>query len=117
MTIIPPCIPWHKELVFISGFLEIIFGFMLLFSKTRLSASYGLILLLIFVFPANFYLYFSDIPRDILGISKQQALIRIPFQIPLILLAYWHGQVESKIWFSYFCIALFIPTIIYFLSL
>ncbi len=117
MSIMPPMIPLHRELVYLSGFFEIILGFMLLFPKTRLYASYALILLLIFVFPANIYLYLSETPREILGISKHQALIRMPFQFPLILIAYWHGQADSKRWFSYFCIFLFIPTIIYFLSL
>ena len=117
MSIMPPMIPLHRELVYLSGFFEIILGFMLLFPKTRLYASYALILLLIFVFPANIYLYLSETPREILGVSKKQALIRMPFQLPLILIAYWHGQTDSKRWFSYFCILLFIPTIIYFLSL
>ena len=117
MSIMPPMIPLHRELVYLSGFFEIILGCMLLFPKTRLYASYALILLLIFVFPANIYLYLSETPREILGVSKHQALIRMPFQLPLIIIAYWHSLINSSNKFDLIAIFLFFPTIIYFLTL
>ena len=117
ITIVPPIIEFKKEAVYLSGLLEIIFGAFLLFNKTRKIGALGIIGLLFMVFPANIYLYVSDIPRDILNISKQQALIRMPFQIPLIIISYWHAkEINSKI-FSIICICLFPPTILYFLTL
>tara|TARA_A100001234_G_C12641650_1_gene392246 strand:- start:6413 stop:6856 length:444 start_codon:yes stop_codon:yes gene_type:complete len=117
VSIVPNYISWKKEAVFISGFFEILLGILLLFHKTRKIAAWGIIMLLIAVFPANIYLYVSEIPRDILNISKIDALIRMPFQIPLIVISYWHSKkISSKI-FSKTCIILFIPTIIYFISL
>ena len=117
VSIVPTYISWKEEVVFVSGFFEILLGILLLFHKTRKLASWGIILLLIVVFPANIYLYVSEIPRDILNISKRDALIRMPFQIPLIIISYWHSKkISSKI-FSKTCIILFIPTIIYFISL
>ena len=117
VSIVPNYISWKKEAVFISGFFEILLGILLLFHKTRKLAAWGIIMLLIAVFPANIYLYVSKIPREILNISKIDALIRIPFQIPLIIISYWHSQkIFSKI-FSKICIILFVPTIIYFISL
>ena len=117
VSIVPNYISWKKEAVFISGFFEILLGILLLFHKTRKLAAWGIIMLLIAVFPANIYLYVSEIPREILNISKIDALIRIPFQIPLIIISYWHSKkISSKI-FSKTCIILFIPTIIYFISL
>ena len=117
VSIVPNYISWKKEAVFISGFFEILLGILLLFHKTRKIAAWGIIMLLIAVFPANIYLYVSEIPRDILNISKIDALIRMPFQIPLIVISYWHSKkINSKI-FSKVCIILFIPTIIYFISL
>jgi len=117
VSIVPNYISWKKEAVFISGFFEILLGILLLFHKTRKIAAWGIIMLLIAVFPANIYLYVSEIPRDILNISKIDALIRMPFQIPLIIISYWHSKkISSKI-FSKTCIILFIPTIIYFISL
>ena len=117
VSIVPNYISWKKEAVFISGFFEILLGILLLFHKTRKIAAWGIIMLLIAVFPANIYLYVSEITRDILNISKIDALIRMPFQIPLIIISYWHSKkISSKI-FSKTCIILFIPTIIYFISL
>ena len=117
VSIVPNYISWKKEAVFVSGFFEILLGILLLFHKTRKLAAWGIIMLLIAVFPANIYLYVSEIPREILNISKIDALIRIPFQIPLIIISYWHSEkISSKI-FSKTCIILFIPTIIYFISL
>ncbi len=117
VSIVPNYVSWKKEAVFISGFFEILLGILLLFHKTRKIAAWGIIMLLIAVFPANIYLYVSEIPRDILNISKIDALIRMPFQIPLIIISYWHSKkISSKI-FSKTCIILFIPTIIYFISL
>ena len=117
VTIVPPFINWKKEAVLISGFIEVIFGILLLFNQTRKLASWGIILLLVAVFPANIYLYISEIPREILGISKFQALFRMPFQIPLIIISYWHStEIYSK-QLSILCSGLFIPTIIYFITI
>ena len=35
LSIIPPYLPFHIELVYISGFFEILFGLMILFPKYR----------------------------------------------------------------------------------
>ena len=117
LKIMPDYLAFQLELVYLSGFLEILFGVLLIFKSTRFYASWGIILLLLAVFPANIFLYTSEIAQESLGISKNQALIRLPFQIPLILLAYWHSQKNSKRIFSIICGTIFIPTIIYFGSL
>ena len=116
VSIVPNYISWKKEAVFISGFFEILLGILLLFHKTRKLAAWGIIMLLIAVFPANIYLYVSEIPRDILNISKIDALIRMPFQAPLILLAFWHSKENHPKWVAYLSSLVFPPTIIYFLS-
>ena len=85
--------------------------------STRKFAGIGIILLLISVFPANIYLYTSEVPQKIYGITKNEALLRLPFQLPLILLAYWHSKEKTSKTFDLFLIFIFIPTIIYFLTL
>ena len=117
IAIVPSYIKWKFEAVIISGFFEIFLGILLLFNKTRSMASWGIILLLIAVFPANIYLYASDTAREILGVSKNQALIRIPFQFTLILISYWHTKESHSRRLSIVCIVLFIFTLIYFLSI
>lgn len=117
IQIMPSYLAYHLELVYLSGFFEILFGILLIFKATRFYAAWGIILLLITVFQANIFLYTSEIAQESIGISKKQALIRLPFQIPLIVIAYWHSLESSSKRFSIICCVLFIPTIIYFTSL
>ena len=114
LKIMPPYIPFHIEMVYISGFFEVLFGFFLLFKKFRKTSALGLIILLIAVFPANLYIY--QYP-EILCASKLQAFIRLCFQVPLILIAYWHSIEKSSFKYSLMCSLLFIPTLFYFLTL
>ena len=117
LKIMPKYLNYHLELVYISGCFEILFGVLLIFKKTRFFGAWGVFILLICVFPANIYLYNSETAQIALDISKSQALIRLPFQIPLLILAYWHSIEKSSKTFSTFCIIIFIPTIIYFSTL
>ena len=117
VTIVPPIINWKEEAVLVSGFIEVLLGILLLFNQTRKLAAWGIILLLIAVLPANIYLYISEIPREMISISKSQALFRIPFQIPLIIISYWHSKEIHSKQLSIICSGLFIPTIIYFITI
>ena len=95
MHIMPPYLPYHLELVYISGAFEILLGSFLIFSDTRKIAGTGLILLLIAVFPANIYLAFNNIPQQMLGISSfAVSWVRLPIQPVLIAIAYWHSKLE-----------------------
>ena len=117
LEIVPPIIPFKLEVFFISGFFEIILGVLVLFKKTRKLASLLIIVLLVVVFPANIYLYISETPRLSLNITKSQALFRMPFQLSLIIISYWHSRDDNSKTFSIISIILFIPTIIYFITL
>ena len=117
LEIVPPIIPFKLEVVFISGFFEIILGVLVLFKKTRKLASLLIIVLLVVVFPSNIYLYLSETPRLSLNITKSQALFRMPFQLSLIIISYWHSRDDNSKTFSIISIILFIPTIIYFITL
>lgn len=117
LVIVPPNLPFPEFIVYLSGIFEIVLGFLIIPSKSRKYAAFGLILLLIAVFPANIYLYISETAQNLYGIDKIDALIRLPFQIPLIIIAFWHSLNNSSSEFDLIAIFLFIPTIIYFLSL
>ncbi|QIP17183.1 DoxX family protein [Spirosoma aureum] len=56
LSIMPPYIPAHSMLVMLSGVAEVLLGIGLLFPATRSLSAWGLILLLIAVFPANVYM-------------------------------------------------------------
>ena len=116
-AIVPPVLVFKSEIVYVSGVIEIVLGLLLCFKKTRHQAAWGIVLLLIVIFPANLYLCFYDVPKEALGISKNQAFIRLPFQIPLLIIAYWHSMDKSSKKFSILCTFLFILTIIYFLNI
>tara|TARA_B100000941_G_scaffold289100_1_gene267335 strand:+ start:192 stop:542 length:351 start_codon:yes stop_codon:yes gene_type:complete len=113
----PPYIPFSIFLVYLSGFFEILFGLMIIFKKSRYYGATGLCILLIFVFPANIYLFQSYEAQEILNITKQGSFVRLFFQIPLFILAYWHSAEKSSYYFDFFSMLIFFPTIIYFLTL
>lgn len=54
-AMIPPHWPYRRAMNYISGAAEIIGGILVLFPATRAWAAYGLLLLLIAVFPANIF--------------------------------------------------------------
>ena len=115
LDIVPPQLPSKLFLVYFTGLIEVVGGAAILSPKSRKEGAYLLIFLLISVFPANIYLYLSETPQNLLGISKTDALIRMPFQIPLILLAFWHSKKNHPKWVAYLSSLVFPPTIIYFL--
>ena len=94
LIIIPPYLQTiGLEIIYLSGIFEIILGILLIIPKYRKIASYGIILLLIAVYPANIYLAFNEEPQNLMGISSFMASwVRLPFQFIFIGLAYWHSK-------------------------
>ena len=90
IQIVPPYLPYKLELVYISGFLEIILGVMLLIPGARFYAGWGLIILLIAVYPANIYL--AQTNGAAMNTTPLIAWARLPFQFVFIVLAYWHTK-------------------------
>ena len=56
LSIMPPAFPLHAEAVYISGFFEILGGISVLIAPLRKIAGWGLVALLICVYPANIYM-------------------------------------------------------------
>ena len=92
LAIMPDYLPYHLEAVYISGVFEILLGGMLLFPKSRKVAGWGLIFLLIAVFPANIYLAQNEAAQQAIDISQKAAIVRLPFQALFIGLAFWHQR-------------------------
>jgi uncharacterized membrane protein len=63
---------------------------MLVVPRARRLAAWGIIALLIAVFPANIYGFQHS--EEIFGVSKAQHFIRLPLQGVLILWAYWYTR-------------------------
>lgn len=85
MRIMPPYLPHHRELVLVSGVFEILLGVALLIPATSRAAAWGLVALLIAVFPANIHLYQH---RDQFPLPFAVHLLRLPAQGLLIWWAY-----------------------------
>jgi uncharacterized membrane protein len=85
LAIVPPFLPWHLPLVYISGFFEICGGLGLFPKATRRFAAWGLVALLVAVFPANIYMALGQVYLE--GMPRQPWLLwaRLPLQF---LLAY-----------------------------
>jgi uncharacterized membrane protein len=60
LAIMPPYIPAHNLMVVLSGAAEVVLGIGLLFPATRSLSAWGIMLLLIAVFPANIYMATSN---------------------------------------------------------
>ena len=90
LQIMPPNFPHHYEAVYWSGFFELLFGFLLINPMTRQLAGWGIIFVMITVFPANLYLAVTD--GAAMNISKELAWGRLPFQYIFIGLAFWHAK-------------------------
>ncbi len=87
LPMMPDWLPAHRELVLLSGAAEILLGLLLLPAATRRPAAWGIILLLIAVFPANLHVALHDVP--LFGAEKGAGIgnwVRLPFQL---LLAWW----------------------------
>ena len=89
----PPYLPAPRALVYLSGVAEFLLGGLLLFPKTRRWAAWGLIALLIAVFPANFYMWRH---AERFAIAPGLLLLRLPLQGLLIAWAWVYTRVDSS---------------------
>ncbi len=90
MAIMPPWLPAHLALVFISGVIEVLLGILLVPKITRRMAAWGIILLLLAVFPANVHmlLNFYNEKHPLIWL----AVLRLPLQFLLIWWAYQYTK-------------------------
>jgi len=92
IAIMPDYLPWHSQLVFLSGLVEVGLGIAVFFPATRVAAAWGIIVLLIAIFPANLYVAMNDLPY--VGDEPNAVVnwLRLPFQLALIAWAYWYTR-------------------------
>ena len=89
LQIMPPYIPWHVAMVRVSGGFEILGGLGLFLPATRRAAAWGLIALLIAVFPANIYLATHPIEAGAASIAPVLRWGRLPLQLLLVWWLLW----------------------------
>ncbi len=94
VAIMPPYLPWHLEIVYLSGALEVLFAAMLVPPKTRQLAGNLLLLLTVAVTPANIHMWmntelFPDVEPMFLS-------VRLVVQVALLGLIWW--STRDKLW-------------------
>ncbi|CAN5845601.1 MAG: DoxX family membrane protein [Acidobacteria bacterium] len=87
LKMMPPVLPAPLFLIYLSGVFEIALGILLLISKFTHFAAWGLIALLIAVFPANVYMAMN--PQVFPEFSSTALYLRLPLQLVLIALMFW----------------------------
>jgi len=92
VKIVPPQLPYPLELVYLSGFYEILGGIGLLVPPVSQAAAWGLIALFIAVFPANINMAVNHIKLENIPDSPWVHIVRLPFQAVLIAWAWWYTK-------------------------
>ncbi|MEM7097836.1 MAG: hypothetical protein AAF541_06205 [Pseudomonadota bacterium] len=87
VAIMPPYLPWHLEIVYVSGALEILFAATLLVPRYRQLAGNLLIALTIAVTPVNIHMWRN--PELFPDVSPAFLSIRLVVQVLLLALIWW----------------------------
>jgi uncharacterized membrane protein len=93
VPMMPPYLPAHVPLIYLSGLAELVLGLAVLVPATREIAAWGLILLLIAIFPANIHIALHDVP--VFGAKHGAGVwnfVRLPVQGLLIAWAWWYTR-------------------------
>ena len=93
VAIVPPFLPAHQELVYISGVFEILGGIGLFLPRLQRFAVMGLIALAIAVFPANIYMVMHPEVFATGWITPLALWIRLPLQ-PLLI--WWLWKIRGR---------------------
>jgi uncharacterized membrane protein len=91
LPMMPPYLPAHRALVVASGVAEVALGMAVLVPPLRRGAAWGIILLLLAVFPANVHIALHDVP--LFGATEGAGAlnwVRLPLQGVLIAWAWWY---------------------------
>ena len=91
----PAVLPAPLALVYISGVAEMIVGLGLLPRRTRKLAAWGLVALLVAVFPANINMAVNALPLGDRSVPMWALWARLPLQLVLIAWAYRYTRDES----------------------
>ncbi len=94
VSIMPPWIPFHEWMVWLSGVAEIIVGILLAVPRTRKLGGWALIALLVAVFPANIHMAIHHIqPAGVTEpVPEWAAWGRLPLQFLFMGIAWWIGK-------------------------
>ena len=90
--IMPPELPAHDLLIWLSGEAELVLGVGLIIPETRRMAAWGIIAFLLAVVPANIYVAAQNLPMGGTEGAGVWNWVRVAFQPVLMLWAWWHTR-------------------------
>ncbi|HEY8460574.1 MAG TPA: MauE/DoxX family redox-associated membrane protein [Blastocatellia bacterium] len=93
MRIMPPYLPWPSALHLTAGGFEVLLGVMLPVPRFQKLAAWGLIALLIAVYPANIHMALHYEQYDVSMIFHW---VRLPLQFVLIAWAWWFTKTDDE---------------------
>ncbi len=96
VKIVPSVLPAPLALVYVSGAAEILGGIGLLFERTRRLAVWGLLALLLAVFPANINMAVNEIYLEQMPREPWLLWVRLPFQFVFALVVWWVGVTDRS---------------------
>jgi uncharacterized membrane protein len=96
VAMMPSALPWHLELVYASGVFEILGGLGLIHPRTRRLAGWGLIALLVAIFPANLNMAVNHLPLGGQVVPEWALWARLPLQVVFILWAWWVSRRPAR---------------------
>ncbi|MBA2540061.1 MAG: DoxX family protein [Deltaproteobacteria bacterium] len=96
IAMMPDALPAHRELVYLSGIAEAAGGLGLILPATRKLAAWGLILLLLAVFPANINMAVNNLALGDSAIPQWALWARLPLQVVLIAWAWWFTRDDKR---------------------
>ena len=96
LGMMPSVLPWHLGLVYVSGVAEIAGGLGLILPQTRRAAAWGLVILLLAIFPANVNMAVNQLPLGDKPVPPALLWARLPLQALLIAWAYWFTRERTS---------------------
>lgn len=96
VAMMPSALPAHRALVYLSGIAEIAGGLGLILPATRRWAAWGLVALLVAVFPANVNMAIHHLPLGERVVPAWALWARLPLQLVLIAWAWWYTRPEPR---------------------
>lgn len=96
LRIMPAILPYPLALIHVSGFFEVLGGLGILVPRCRRWAGYGLMALLIAVFPANVKMFADNLQKSETTIGTAILFLRLPLQFGLIMLVNWLTKAGSS---------------------
>ncbi|NQW61975.1 MAG: DoxX family protein [Deltaproteobacteria bacterium] len=97
VAIMPPYVPevLHLPAVYLSGVAEVAGGLGLLVPQLRRAAGWGLLLLLVAVFPANIHMAMNGVGLPGMPVNQTLLWARLPLQFVMAALVWWVAELGT----------------------